>query len=184
MTCKLNPEGAFLHIPRTGGTWVYRQLHAAGVASIPLGHEHASGHHEQWAFCVVRNPVDWWLSLWRFQQDNRFPGYEDAAHPLHDLGKMRDAGLQEWIDRASTEFAGFCANLYKQFASRSNYVLRSEDIRRQIKTLAELKHWKGVNFDAPPANVSRAITDTRDINLEPLRNAEAEAVSIWLNSGI
>jgi len=184
MTSKLKPDGAFLHIPRTGGTWVYRRLAEAGIASIPLGHEHTSGHNEAWAFCVVRNPVEWWLSLWRFHQDNTFPGYQDAQHPLHDLGAMRDANLREWVRRASTEFAGFCGDLYKQFASRSDYVLRSDEIRSQLKTLATIKHWRGIDFSAPPANVSRAVTDTQDIDLEPLRNAEAEAVQIWLNSGI
>jgi hypothetical protein len=67
----------FLHLPKTGGTWVGEAVAAAGVQTSrpdPLadqyysGHGHASlldvGLDDRFSVAFVRHPLDWWRSYW------------------------------------------------------------------------------------------------------------------------
>lgn len=53
MTCLLKNNAVFLHIPKTGGTWVWTVLNALGLVRARLGHEHADLMHAAWhdRFC-------------------------------------------------------------------------------------------------------------------------------------
>src|SRR5271155_1758232 len=57
MTVVLKNGAVFLHIPKTGGSWIWEVLNAYGLILGPLGHEHA----------------DWDRSFWndRFQRDGK-----------------------------------------------------------------------------------------------------------------
>jgi hypothetical protein len=48
MTCLLKNNAVFLHVPKTGGTWVWAVLNALGLVKARLGHEHADLVHAAW----------------------------------------------------------------------------------------------------------------------------------------
>jgi hypothetical protein len=67
----------FLHMPKTGGSWVTQAVSAAGVATWapdPLGdrsysaHGHADLHDvgvdDRLSVAFIRHPLDWWRSYW------------------------------------------------------------------------------------------------------------------------
>jgi len=67
----------FLHVPKTGGTWVTQAVQAAGVAALPpssagaraaRGDPHTSlgelSAGDRFSVAFVRHPLDWWRSYW------------------------------------------------------------------------------------------------------------------------
>ena len=67
----------FLHLPKTGGSWVVAAAAAAGIplrGPDPLGDQHYSAHghatlgdvgtDERFSVAFVRHPLDWWRSYW------------------------------------------------------------------------------------------------------------------------
>jgi len=67
----------FLHVPKTGGTWVTQAVQAAGVAALPPslagapgtgGDPHTSlselAAGDRFSVAFVRHPLDWWRSYW------------------------------------------------------------------------------------------------------------------------
>lgn len=90
MAVILKNGALFLHIPKTGGTWVTKVLREAGLMRCSIGHRHANldhllapgfqgvGRKLEWAwkrgfflrthprpftFCFVRHPLDWYESF-------------------------------------------------------------------------------------------------------------------------
>jgi hypothetical protein len=67
----------FLHLPKTGGTWVAQAVAAAGVQTSrpdpPAGQRYSDHGHaylpdvsvgERFSVAFVRHPLDWWRSYW------------------------------------------------------------------------------------------------------------------------
>jgi hypothetical protein len=75
----VTPRVRFLHVPKTGGTWVEGALRAAGVPTQPLARPddgivaaHAtlrvtSDYAERFTLAFVRHPLDWWRSFWGYR---------------------------------------------------------------------------------------------------------------------
>lgn len=97
-------EGAiFLHIPKTGGTWVREVLKEQGLVVASFGHLHADYRHTQYywqqypehivplalkrrslspalkkdsfVFCFVRHPLSWLESWWSFMTSQNWPDW-------------------------------------------------------------------------------------------------------------
>lgn len=104
MALLLHNGSVFLHIPKTGGTWVTRALERLGLVRAEFGHMHAdmdrvlqahllpvgkSSHGEQNArldseirkdtfkFCFVRNPIQWFESWWSYMDGLNWPSWGD-----------------------------------------------------------------------------------------------------------
>lgn len=81
-------KGVFLHIPKTGGTWVKAAIEKAGLAV-----DHADDYHADLSkirndvrsqgkilFAFVRHPVEWVRSYWAFRKETR--RFNDAFDPM------------------------------------------------------------------------------------------------------
>ncbi len=183
MTAALVKGGAFLHIPKTGGTWVFNVLSRSGLVRVTIGQAHNFGHHEKWAFTVVRDPVQWWLSLWRQRVDSGFEGM-GAEHPLYPLACLDTTDIEVWIDRAAREFPGFCGQLYQQYVGRSKFVLQTEHLAEQLQLLGKKVGWPAVAVDLPRANVSRRLINRDALDTFALRAGESAAIEIWQKAGL
>src|SRR5512139_3697584 len=105
MTCKLLKGGAFLHIPKTGGTWVSAVLDDAQLIKGPIGHEHNYNHREKWAFTVVRDPALWWLSVWKHNMDHQWEHPSGGpAHPIFPISHLYETDVEVWLERAAREY--------------------------------------------------------------------------------
>lgn len=186
MTCRLQFGGAFLHLPKTGGSWVYDVLCAGGVVGPAVGgHEHSWNHREQWAFTVLRDPVDWWISIWKHRMDNNWcPWSGGDMHPLWETEHFREDDLKDWIARAAAEFPGYCGKVYALYAANSKFQLQTEHLKEHLRLLAHYVGWKRVNVDRPRVNVGRAWVDRTGIDFRPLRKSEEQAEYLWQHAAI
>ncbi len=106
MSALLYQNAIFLHIPKTGGSFVRQVLLATRSLRFDYSHEHADmertincrGHYpanflrSSWRlgknidtharqcfkFCFVRNPFSWYESFWRFMEDHQWRKF--SAH--------------------------------------------------------------------------------------------------------
>lgn len=90
----------FLHIPKTGGKSVLSAFRAAGAVPRPcrspghhVGHANADELREsryRWGFVwtIIREPVEWWSSLWRFSETPGSKLYDidpEIGHPFRPI---------------------------------------------------------------------------------------------------
>jgi hypothetical protein len=78
MTSLLKNNAVYLHIPKTGGTWVYAVLTALGLVRARLGHEHADLLHAAWHDRFCSDAKLFRHLLRRFARSSRAP----VAMPL------------------------------------------------------------------------------------------------------
>ena len=78
------PRSLFVHVPKTGGTWVRAAIAAAGIdaheSGPPETHDHfgvfdlpADLLAGRFTFGFVRHPVDWLKSRWAWAVLSGFP---------------------------------------------------------------------------------------------------------------
>ena len=79
------PNACFLHVPKTGGSWVKKAIAAAGIECQDYrlaGDPHIGLQDcpcpEKFKFAFVRHPVDLYRSYWQFKMTNGW----DEKNPL------------------------------------------------------------------------------------------------------
>ncbi len=105
MAVILKNGALFLHIPKTGGTWVTKVLRDAGLVRCSIGHRHGNlehvlapgwqgpGRRLEWfwkralhlrthprpfTFCFVRHPLDWYESFYRYKSQPKLDWIPDG----------------------------------------------------------------------------------------------------------
>ena len=149
MATLLKTGWLFVHVPKTGGTWLRRGLAEAGfivgeeavpgvaawpvpaTASPAMRRLHATargvGHDPARSFCFVRHPLAWYRSLW--------------AHGVRDGWEPREFALDQYgcddfrafMDRCLRAFpVGFVSLLYRVFTDGAGFVGRYERLGEDL----------------------------------------------------
>ena len=181
MTCDLNNEWAFLHIPKTGGSFVYQVLQNAGLVYRRCGHEHNWTHGSRRAFCIIRHPVDWWLSMWCHQVDHHWPTY-DGQHPVYGVNRLGALPAEEWLRRAA-DLNGFYSEMLAKFVANSEVYLRTATLNCDLMSFSYRNGWNLKLI--PRVNVEKTKTPPiSEYTRNALLSAESEALKIWQRSGL
>jgi len=101
MSARLLPSNAlFLHIPKTGGSWVEQALREIGVQieqpatihGVTYRHSLLSMFQEQYpyVFTFVRHPLSWYESWWKYQSGAWTVWEPGVWHPQRSLEKCRE----------------------------------------------------------------------------------------------
>lgn len=180
------PRSCFLHVPKTGGSWVKRAILAAGVPA----QEHSRDGYTHlgladcpvpglFRFAFVRNPLALYRSYWQFKQT---VGWDDA----NDLDcQCRDDRFEVFVRQVLEKFPGIYSRTLKEFVGPADapieFIGRYENL---VEDLVRALSLAGEDFDAaavralPPYNVSdkRKAPAVYTPDLEAaVRLAEAEA---------
>ena len=144
----------FVHIPKTGGKAVLSAFESAGVDPRPC---RAPGHHighagtretresrYRWRFVwtIIREPVDWWESLWRFSETPGSKLYEiDPAlgHPFRPILPFcrRGLGLSDFVGRIVERRPGFYSDMVDRYLGADDrhvdFVGRTDELGRSMR---------------------------------------------------
>lgn len=170
MSNTINKRVYYLHIPKTGGNWVRSVLrnsnvdlnktnkfnkHAnydflAGLSSKSL--MSSSFNEDIKFFCVIRHPLLWYQSWYKYQNDNgwKFWGekgilQKEKWHCLSPLNMSRPKSFNDFMRIVNQTSPGFLTYLYHSFILPSGArILKNENLRDDLLHLN--KDWSlGLN---------------------------------------
>lgn len=179
------PHSCFLHVPKTGGTWVKRAILAAGVPAREYsidGYTHLGladcPQPGLFRFAFVRNPLGLYRSYWQFKMTVGW----DAANELDQ--RCRSEDFASFVTAVLQHFPGIYARTLRDFVGPPEapieFIGRFEHLVEDLVTALTLA---GEHFDAeairtlPPYNVSdkrKAPAIWTDRLEAAVRTAEAE----------
>jgi hypothetical protein len=179
------PHSCFLHVPKTGGSWVKQAIRAAG---IPAREHSIDGNTHlgiadcpepgKFRFAFVRNPLGLYRSYWQFKMTVGW----DAANMLDQRCRADD--FVGFVMAVVRDFPGIYARSLRDYVGPAHapieFIGRYEDL---VEDLVRALTLAGEQFDAeairqlPPSNVSNKVKAPADFTPEleaAVRAAEAE----------
>ncbi len=165
MAVILKNGALFLHIPKTGGTWVTKVLRDLGLARCSIGHRHANLEHilapgwqglgrrleylrkrpslrlhpRPFTFCFVRHPLSWYESFYLYKSQPslnwELDGDEHCFHRWHPNAVLNGLGP----GREFNEFVTAVMDRYPGYVSAlfSHYTFRPVDFVGRQESLRD-----------------------------------------------
>ena len=195
MALPLKTGWLFVHLPKTGGSWLRHVLRDAGfvadddeevdpgVAAWPVPASASSGmrrchatarsigHDPARSFCFVRHPLAWYRSLWAHGARD---GWEHKEFVLDQYGCD---DFLEFMDRCLRAFpTGFVSLLYRIYTEGAGFVGRYERLEEDLRAALELAGLGPMtSLQHAPMNVASAKPELGRRCLYPLALAERVA---------
>jgi hypothetical protein len=175
---------AFVHIPKTAGSYVKAALEAGGVTPVYLGNVHAALDAianvpevgDYYACAFVRHPADWLASLWAFRQNSpRLQAWSAAEFP-------HDPDWDTFASRMVAEHPGEVSNLFDEFTLGVDFVGSTPSVKAgliQALTNSGIAYNVAGLNSVPPQNVGQgkpAITGPQRAAIEA---AESAMMNRW-----
>jgi len=146
----LLPNSAFLHIPRTGGTWVREVLASANLveASIvsQVPEESTEGNVRSWhnvpltnkeftdrqhVFCFVRHPLTWYQSYWSYKMYRQ--SWVTDAESRNKIDMCKAKSFQEFIDNVISTFSyGYVSHMFYFYTSQATIIGKLENLQSDL----------------------------------------------------
>jgi hypothetical protein len=156
-------NAVFLHVPKTGGTWVKAAVSNAGIEfeeHLVDGDIHGDLSYcpfrDRFIFAFVREPLSVYQAYWRFKMtagwDQRNPFDGDCAAPTFD-------GFVENVLRLEP---AWCSRMFEDYVGRTpadeiSFIGRFEALADDLVRALEMigaRFDEGVIRSTPPVNVS------------------------------
>jgi hypothetical protein len=156
------PHSCFLHVPKTGGSWVKKAIMAAGIDCQPFspGGDHHPGLRDcpcphKFKFAFVRHPLALYRSYWQYKMT-----YGWDPHNAIDQ-RCRAEDFHSFVTAVLTHMPGVYGQGLDQFVGTAaqpiDFIGKHENLVEDLITALQLA---GETFDAdairalPPYNVS------------------------------
>ncbi|MDH3648120.1 MAG: sulfotransferase family protein [Saprospiraceae bacterium] len=210
MALLLKNGAIFLHVPKTGGSWVTKVLEEQGLVKRRICHIHADLDRiyrykylgkilrselsqvvkpyfsTSWKialkkqyptgtkltselpfiFCFVRNPIDWYLSFYRYMVLEGWPRLGDSRHPTDwhpcsDLNELPNETFDLFIDSLQQIYPGFLTSMYSKYTDpRISFVGKQETLVDDLITV--LRHLN-LTFDEDQIRTTRVVNQSNRI---------------------
>jgi hypothetical protein len=170
MSTVQNDRLAFIHVPKTGGSWVTEAMRVAGVECRPAKNRFGGerfGHlnylevpADRFRFGFVRKPAEWYLSFWCHRHT-----YQDwQPEGTMELDDLARGPFPQFIERVTTELPGYLERLYEHYLGprgEIEFVGRYENLREDL--IHALSRAGDYDLDAvrqlEPVNTSRRLAE-------------------------
>ena len=137
-------NGIFFHIPKTGGNYTRRVIrslipkgqgkeiggspHCDPVEANTINPETGRTNPHFWTFCIVRHPVEWYCSVYRYRRQTG-PRFDWDLDPY-----LQHKVFNDFVDLTCNAYPnGFLTSWYKRFTPYVNTVLRTEMLTNGLK---------------------------------------------------
>jgi hypothetical protein len=145
----------FIHVPKTGGTWVAEALRRAHLVEASIGPVHATPQEiradpayaeRPIHFAIVRHPVSWYASLWAHRMDENWCEINAtdwfSAASIDRWGvltrRCKSATFDDFVQRCVNVFpGGWLSSLYDTYITADTRVGRFETLIDDTITLLE-----------------------------------------------
>jgi hypothetical protein len=194
MATLITPRTRFLHIPKTGGTWVTLALQVAGVPCQIVwtrqgpgsrGHatlEQTKAYSDRFTFAFVRHPLDLYRSRWAANTKDGWP----MNRFLHDA---RSEDFPGFVDQVVKRHPGFAGKHFAEYTgppeAEISFVGRYEtlvaDLVRALDEAGEKYDEEALRSYAP-ANRSDYVRNSANYDralAERVIEAEQDAILRW-----
>ena len=167
-----NLSGVFVHVPRTGGTFVVRVLGLVGLNVIMQGTAHAPLYNAEknvFTFAFVRHPLTWYQSMFSFRRETFWP--DEDSFPWSKW--LKADNIDAFVDRAARMWPeGWYSEIMDQATVDRNRVIsmvgRYESLMTDLAMiLREMK-------ELPPTRNLRPVNST--LCHEPLSKKSVETI--------
>lgn len=181
-------KSVFIHVPKTGGTWISAVLREKGIVE-----EETSRPHMRWSeileepgmkawhhlrpFLFVRHPVSWYQSYWAYKVRN---GWES--------GNWMDETFQSphfpiFVENCVKGHPALLGRIYRKHTQGVSFVRRFEKLR---EGLLEALVVEGVSElpDVKPRNVSPPHSQCPPDLVRMIEESEAEVMKTWGYSSV
>ena len=148
MSVSLGGSGAlFLHIPKTGGTWVEKTLERIGIETeqaetiegVTFRHSPLPMIRQNYpfVFTFVRHPLHWYESWWKFQAGTWTVFEPGVWHPQRVLERCQSDDFSEFIRLMIEQQPGYVSRMYEWFIGPPGhdfvqFVGRQEDLAEDL----------------------------------------------------
>lgn len=150
----LLPNSIFIHIPKTGGSWVTEALTNCGLMTgeeinyTSLKHEPAENvqHYHKPCFTFIRNPLTWYQSRWSSPYHRSRYFRNDTYHELDAITRKQLYNFQAWLTyvfKTTPTRKSIVGRFYTaQYQNTKNIIFGryenlTEDLIRILKSLGE-----------------------------------------------
>ena len=168
----INRKFIFLHIPKTGGSWVNSVLEDSNLDLEKIGYyKHASydhvvgvllhkfdrntlfnkflrlyRKHDYKYFTVIRNPITWYESLFKYLQMRdemgfKRPGTVGKHHEWHILSSTNHIATKDFnqfIEEIVSKAPGLATYVFNSYVLNSScYILKQESLRKDLQVFNE-----------------------------------------------
>lgn len=163
MALVLKNNVLYLHIPKTGGNWLTKMVHDQGLVVGELGHKHATFDYisprpgplrsmiSSWrhlagpptVLCVVRDPLSWYESWFRYQTSKQWRDWGEAGNPARwhvcaALNPCKSSDFMTFMRRVNKHVPGFLTCFLGRYTHGANAtVLRNEALAQDFVAFAE-----------------------------------------------
>ncbi len=151
MPSLLTPRTRILHVPKCGGTWVWRALEAAGVEIEVLGEpppnrktnhldlSKTEDYADRFTIAFVRHPLGWWRSLWAYRMRT---GWDpelriDSVACSADFNTFIEQVVKCLPGDLETQFARYIGSPSRPIAFVGRFESLADDLVRALEIAGE-----------------------------------------------
>ena len=172
---------AFVHVPKTGGTWAMQAMKRAGVKYEILGegdpHPSQDKIEAPFRFGFVRHPATWYASWWAFFHEK----VHDYDPPNEFERRTMELSFPDFVNYVTETQPGFMIGLYNRYVGppddEIDYIGRYENLVEHLihaLRLADIPFDPEAIIQTPHANVAGERPMITPEQREAIYNAERE----------
>ena len=180
-----NDRFLFIHVPKTGGTWVSQSMKAVGIYA-PEERGSTDWHPNlselerrgRFTFAFVREPLSWYGSIWSFRRKHQYHKHPVLGGLPYD--QFIELDFPDFVEQVAENLPGFLSTYYEQWVgspdNEIDFIGRYENLKADFVSALWMadQDFDGDGLgDIPPINPSApAPPCPRDIRNRLMRSEQ------------